>query len=224
MAANLDYAPAPMLRSPRVAAFVAVVLLGCAAQPPPHLVIAQAVTAPPPAPTAPPAPPPNPQYPMPVDPGPMPSAPATMEPMPPAIDQQPPAPNMDDVRTKHADPDGRGVLRTAGWVSLALGFEAAGVGILTGLIMLHDQHVRDQDCSNKLCTSSEGTDANTALGQLAPWNVGAWAVAALGIGAGAVLLLSTSPSTSKSDEGKTTTATTTSVGVSPGGITLRSTF
>jgi hypothetical protein len=204
-----------MLRSPRVAAFVAVMLAGCAAAPPPHLVLAQAVGAPPSDTAAVPPVPTSTNYPMPPPPGPMPSAAPTTEPMPPAIDHQPPPPNMDDVRRKHADPDGRGVLRTAGWVSLAVGIEAALVGVFTGLIMLHDQHVRDQNCPNKVCTSSEGTDANNALSQLAGWNAGAWVVGAVGITAGAILLVTTS----KSDEGKATT-----VGVSPGGITLRSTF
>jgi hypothetical protein len=148
--------------------------------------------------------------------------PANEPPPPPISDSQPPAPPMNDVRDWHPhDPDGRGVVRTAGWVSLAIGAEAALVGIFTGLIMLHDDHVRTQECPNKQCPAgSQGDDANTAIGNLAPWNAGAWIVAAVGIGVGAVLLISTSPS--KSEKGQESGST--SVGVAPGGITLRSTF
>jgi hypothetical protein len=82
--------------------------------------------------------------------------------------------------------------RTLGWISVAIGGDAAIVAIATSFMMLHQKSVRDANCdANKNC-SPGGYDANSSLDALTWWNVGAFGVAAAGLGVGAVLLL-TSP-------------------------------
>jgi hypothetical protein len=107
--------------------------------------------------------------------------------------------------------------RALGWVSVAVGSEAAVVAVATSVRMLQVNGTRNEDCTNKVC-SPAGLDANTQLGQLAPWNVGAWTIAAVGLFAGVYLLL-TNPSDA---------ALHTQVGVAPigsgTGLSLRGSF
>ena len=82
-------------------------------------------------------------------------------------------------------------LRTVGWVSLALGAEAAVVASVTSFMLLHDKGVRDDECNAQKVCSPRGLDANSDIGLVAPWNTASWIVAGAGLGAGAVLLLMT---------------------------------
>jgi hypothetical protein len=82
-----------------------------------------------------------------------------------------------------------GSARTIGWISIAVGGEAAVFAIATSVMMLNDKSVRDSGCdANKVCTS-DGFSANSTLDALAWWNVAAYGVAAAGLGIGTVLLL-----------------------------------
>jgi hypothetical protein len=81
--------------------------------------------------------------------------------------------------------------RTVGWVSLALGAEAAVVASVTSFMLLHDKGVRDDECNAQKVCSRRGLDANGDIGLLASWNTASWIVAGAGLGAGAVLLLMT---------------------------------
>jgi len=104
---------------------------------------------------------------------PLPSAPATSD----SSSQPPEVPNR-SARSA----------RTWGWVSVAIGAEAAVVAVITSAVMLHDKNQRDADCNaQKVCTPA-GLDANISLTQLAGWNAAAWIIAAAGLGTGGVLL------------------------------------
>ncbi len=80
--------------------------------------------------------------------------------------------------------------RTAGWVLVAVGAHAAGVAAGTSAMMLHSSSVRDDECDASKVCSAEGLDANKRLDDLAPWNAGAWILAATALGAGVFLVLS----------------------------------
>lgn len=108
--------------------------------------------------------------------------------------------------------------RMDGWIAIGIGSSAALIALGTSLVMLHDKNVRDSECDgNKSCTSA-GLSANNELGQLVGWNIGAFAVAAVGLGVGAFLVL-TNPSDREMG---------TQVGIAPTGsgtgFVLRSTF
>lgn len=106
----------------------------------------------------------------------------------------------------------------AGWISIGIGGSAALIALGTSIVMLHDKSTRDSDCdANKGC-SAAGLSANNELGQMVGWNIGAFAVAAVGLGVGAFLIL-TNPSDREMG---------TQVGIAPTGsgtgFVLRSTF
>lgn len=89
--------------------------------------------------------------------------------------------------------DARQRARMDGWILVGIGGASALIAVGTSIFMLHDKSVRDDNCdANKVC-SSAGLSANNELGQLVGWNIGAWAVAAVGLGVGAFLVL-TNPS------------------------------
>ena len=89
--------------------------------------------------------------------------------------------------------DNRQMARMWGWISIGIGGSAALVALGTSIVMLHDKSVRDDNCdASKGCTTA-GLSANNELGQMVGWNIGAWAVAAVGLGVGAFLVL-TNPS------------------------------
>jgi len=110
------------------------------------------------------------------------------------------------------------IARGYGWVSVAIGAQAAVVAIATSFIMLHENGLRSDGCNEQKVCSGTGLDANGKLDALAPWNAGAWAVAVVGVGVGAYLVLSNPPGSSKQ----------TAVGVGPNGsgmgLNLRSRF
>ena len=111
------------------------------------------------------------------------------------------------------DRHSRHMARTTGWIATSIG---AGAGILalgTSILMLKDKGDRDSNCSDKVCNPN-GITANSQLSDLGPWNAAVWVVAAAGLGAGAFLLF-----TNPADDGRST-----QVGVTPGGLSLRSTF
>lgn len=107
--------------------------------------------------------------------------------------------------------------RTAGWITLGFAGVAAVVAGGTSYLMLHHDHVRGSECdANKQC-SSEGFAANSKLGSLIGWNIGAWAVTGVAAGVGTILVL-THPSKTREPQRQT------SVGFGPGALTLRGTF
>jgi hypothetical protein len=103
--------------------------------------------------------------------------------------------------------------RVWGWVSLAAGVQGAGLAAVTSFMMLHQNSIRNADCTDKACTTT-GLNANREIDSLAPWNAGAWIVGVAGVGIGAFLLLS-NPSDKELGV---------QVGVSPGGAILRGAF
>jgi hypothetical protein len=114
--------------------------------------------------------------------------------------------------------DARQRARMDGWIAIGIGSSAALIALGTSIVMLHDKSVRDSGCdANKVCTSA-GLSANNELGQMVGWNIGAFAVAAVGLGVGAFLVLS-NPSDREMG---------TQVGIAPTGsgtgFVLRSTF
>jgi hypothetical protein len=166
-----------------VACVVAGALAGCATAPAPHPVLAEA-------------------------------APAAAV-APPAASQPTPgdAPKEQKREEQASDRSGHRTNRTLGWIAVAVGAEALVAALVTSAVMLHENDVRNSNCTDKVCTPL-GLDANTQLQQLGPWNAAAYIVGAVGLGAGAFLLL-TNPA---EKEGRT------AVGVSPGGLTLRGSF
>jgi hypothetical protein len=110
------------------------------------------------------------------------------------------------------------VPRAFGWVSVAVGAQAAVIAITTSFMMLYENGVRSDECNSQKICSPRGIDANSRIDALAGWNAASWAVAVVGIGAGAYLILSNPPESQK----------TTAIGVGPDGsgmgLNLRSTF
>lgn len=115
-----------------------------------------------------------------------------------------------------------GMGRTAGWIFVAVGAEAATVALVTSVMILHDNSVRSSECNAQKACSVDGVDANNRIRSLVTWNAGAWAVAAVGLGAGAYLVLS-NPRPADHAGG-----TQTAIGVAPNGsgvgLDLRSSF
>jgi hypothetical protein len=125
-----------------------------------------------------------------------------------------PAPN--DARKqdeKASDRASHRTNRTLGWIAVAIGAEAAVAAVVTSGMMLHENDVRNRECTDKVC-SPAGLDANNQLSNIGPWNAAAYVVGAVGLGAG-IFLLVTNPA---EKEGRT------EVGVSPGGLTVRGAF
>jgi hypothetical protein len=122
--------------------------------------------------------------------------------------------------------------RDAGWVSVAVGAGAGAVALGTGYVMLHDKSVRDAHCATQTTCDGQGLDASSQLTAIAPWNTGAWIVAAVGLGGGAFLVLTHPAREHDKHEpqppaNKTPASEqqgTTAIGVTPGGLTLRGTF
>ncbi len=108
--------------------------------------------------------------------------------------------------------------RTLGWISVAVGAEAAVAAVATSFMMLHDKSVRDADCNARKVCSSDGYAANAALDALSWWNVGAYGIAAAGLGIGAVLLLA-----NRADSGGST-AIVVAPNAGGAGLSARGTF
>lgn len=101
--------------------------------------------------------------------------------------------------------------RVAGYVAIAVGAQAGIVALVTSGMMLHEDGIRSDACSEKRCTQ-EGLDANRNLAQLGGWNAGAWALGAAGLGVGTVLLI-----LNPSDKASARPAKSLSLGAPPGG-------
>jgi hypothetical protein len=105
-----------------------------------------------------------------------------------------------------------------GWVSLAVGAEAAVAAIVTSVMLVHQKSLLDGQCnSDKICSQS-GLDAAGAISSLKPWNTGTWIAAAVGLGAGAALVWTSQP-----DQPAATAITVMPEG-SGAGLGLRSAF
>ena len=119
-----------------------------------------------------------------------------------------------EPKNEHAS---RQMNRVWGWVAVSVGVEAAILATVTSFMMLHQNSVRGDNCTDKVC-SPDGLAANGKLADLAGWNAVAWGVAVVGVGAGTFLLL-----TNPSDR-----ALGTQVGVGPtgsgSGLLLRGSF
>ena len=120
-------------------------------------------------------------------------------------------------RSTEGQPDSHHVARQTrraiGWVAIAVGAESAAVATVTSFMMLHQNSVRSDGCTQKTCSPS-GLVANQQLDQLAGWNAASWALGAAGLGVGVVLLL-----TNPSDK-----AIHAEVGATPSGAFLQGTF
>jgi hypothetical protein len=114
--------------------------------------------------------------------------------------------------------DGRATRRTLGWVTLAVGAEAAVAAIVTSGMLVHQKSVLDAQCNAQKQCSSAGVDAAGAISTLTPWNTGTWIMTAVGLGAGTALLL-----TSRPDAPASTAITLTPEG-SGAGLGLRGRF
>jgi len=100
----------------------------------------------------------------------------------------PSAPATSESSSQSPEVLNRRAARTWGWVSVAVGAEAAVVAVLTSAMMLHENGVRDSGCDAQKACSPAGLDANARLAQLGGWNAAAWVVTVAGLGAGGVLL------------------------------------
>jgi hypothetical protein len=89
--------------------------------------------------------------------------------------------------------DGRATRRTLGWVSLAVGAEAAIAALVTSGMLVHQKSVLDAQCNAQKQCSSTGVDAAGAISSLTPWNTATWITTAVGLGAGTALLLTSRP-------------------------------
>ena len=115
--------------------------------------------------------------------------------------------------------------RDIGWISIGLGGAAGAIAVGTSVLMLRHAAVRGSECDAQRVCTQDGLDANTGIRSLSGANAASWMVAAAGVGVGAVLLL-THPLNESRKEGDQPSggARTTSLGVTPGGLTLRSEF
>jgi hypothetical protein len=102
--------------------------------------------------------------------------------------------------------------RTLGWISLAIGIEAAAIAVTTSFMLLHEKSILDDNCNAQKQCSRAGIDAQEPIRQTVPWNTGSWIVAAAGVGAGTVLLL-----TSRRESGRSTAL---AISPSPAGLAL----
>lgn len=118
----------------------------------------------------------------------------------------------ESTETPSAQRDPHRTRRILGWISLAVGAEAAVIAVTTSFMLLHEKSVLNDNCDAHKQCSAAGLDAAGAITETVPWNTGSWIVAAAGVGIGTVILL-----TSRSDSGKDTAL---SVSPTPRGATL----
>ncbi len=104
------------------------------------------------------------------------------------------------------------VRRTVGWISLAIGAEAAIVAVTTSFMLLHEKSVLNDSCDAQKHCNPVGIDAKESINGTVPWNTASWIVAVAGVGAGTILLL-----TSRPDSGKSTALT---ISPTPAGFAL----
>ena len=114
------------------------------------------------------------------------AAPSAAEPPPASTSAVPAA-------TPAPTPHAHNTLRTIGWVSIAVGAEAAIIAIVTSFMAIHEKGVRDDNCSARKECSQVGLDANATLATLFGWNTTSWIVAVAGLGVGTVLVVTNPP-------------------------------
>jgi hypothetical protein len=108
--------------------------------------------------------------------------------------------------------------RVVGWISLAIGAEAAVIATVTSILIEHQKSLRDDNCNAQKVCNAEGFGAVGTISTLIPWNTTTWFVAAAGLGLGTVLLLVSQPESEKQ------TAITVSPVSSGLGLGVRTTF
>ena len=138
----------------------------------------------------------------------------------PDADAQPPAPAgyAEAVQGTSTPPDPHRVRRIYGYVSLAIGAEAAVIAVVTSFLLLLEKSALVGECDAQKRCSRTSVAETGAIQQTVPWNTTSWIVAVAGLGAGTILLLTSAPESSKS--------TALTVSPNPGGaaLGLRSTF
>jgi hypothetical protein len=122
-------------------------------------------------------------------PPPAPTAPATTD----AVGKPSEAPPAATEETPIHAPHAANTARTIGWISIAIGAEAAITAVVTSAMALHEKGVRDDNCNAAKVCSQTGIDANVTLGTLFGWNTASWIVGVAGLGVGTVLVLTSRP-------------------------------
>lgn len=69
-----------------------------------------------------------------------------------------------------AERDPHRTRRTLGWISLAIGAEAAIVAGVTSIMLLHEKSVLNDNCDARKVCSSDGIDAAGSISGLVPLN------------------------------------------------------
>lgn len=109
-----------------------------------------------------------------------------------------------------SSPPARGMGRTWGFITLAVGAEAAAVAIVSSFLVLREDVIRGNGCNAQNVCSHAALDANTKIDGLLGWNTAAWVAAAVGLSAGAYLVI-TNPADAPY------APRTTAIGVGPNG-------
>ncbi len=94
--------------------------------------------------------------------------------------------NAEPVPVSGSDPTG---WRTVGWISIAVGAEAAIVAGITSGMIINWKTERDAECNAAKQCSSNGLNANAEISAVSGWNAAAWVLAAAGLGAGTFIIL-----------------------------------
>jgi hypothetical protein len=119
---------------------------------------------------------------------------AAPPPAEPAATAAPPARTSEPAAATPAPtPHASNTLRTIGWVSIAVGAEAAIIAVVTSFMALHEKGVRDDNCNARKECTQVGLDANATLGTLFGWNTTSWIVAIAGLGVGTALVVTNRP-------------------------------
>ena len=90
-----------------------------------------------------------------------------------ASDPEAPGSARSDTADRYASDrarDPRRLRRTVGWISLAIGAEAAVVAVATSVMLLHQKSVVDSACDAKNRCSPSGLDATASIHETVPWN------------------------------------------------------
>jgi hypothetical protein len=110
----------------------------------------------------------------------------------PATDSAPPvdaaAGGSETDRMVH-DRQSREFARAGGWIAVGVGAAAGALALGTGAYMLSDLSTRNGNCNASKVCNAAGASANSELSGLAPWNAGAFVVAAVGLVGGGFLVL-----------------------------------
>jgi hypothetical protein len=137
---------------------------------------------------------------------------------PPTSTVTPPPKDEANYGSYPPDHDPHRTRRTLGWVSLAIGAEAAVVAVATSIMISHQAGVRNDNCNDAKVCNATGIGAVGTIDSIVPWNTASWIVAAAGLGAGTILLVISQP---KSEHPTALTVSPNGSGMSFG---LRSSF